>query len=85
MSLYDRIGQQGGQQLMDPRQAMEQMQQAVSDIQRDPRGVIRKAGYDIPEGMKNPREIAGYLMNSGKVANPRLLMAQNMMARLGLK
>lgn len=86
MSIFDRIGQGGPQQqAMDPRQAMQQMQQAVADIQKDPRGVIRKAGYDIPEGMTNPREIANYLMNQGRVPSPRLQMAQNMMARLGLK
>lgn len=87
MSIYDRIGQSGPQQqaMPDPRQAMEQMQRAVSDIQRDPRGMIRKAGYDIPDGMTNPREIANYLMRQGNVPSPRLQMAQNMMARMGLK
>ena len=90
MSLFDRIGQQGGQQSrpqqpMDPRQAMEQMQRAVADIQKDPRGMIRKAGIEIPEGMTNPREIANYLMQNGNIPSQRLQMAQNMMARFGLK
>ena len=87
MSIFDRIGQGVPQQqtVTDPRQAMEQMQRAVADIRRDPRGMIRKAGYDIPEGMTNPREIANYLMNQGRVPSPRLQMAQNMMARMGLK
>lgn len=87
MSIYDRIGNQGAppQQAMDPRQAVAEMQRAVADIQKDPRGMIRKAGYDIPEGMTNPREIANYLLRQGNVPSPRLQMAQNMMARMGLK
>ncbi|MBO7669066.1 MAG: hypothetical protein J6S60_00620 [Oscillospiraceae bacterium] len=87
MSIFDRIGHGVPQQqtMPDPQQAMEQMQRAVSDIQRDPRGMIRKAGYDIPESMTNPREIANYLMQSGNIPSQRLQMAQNMMARFGLK
>lgn len=86
MSIFDRIGQQSApQQDMDPRQAMQQMQRAVADIQKDPRGMIRKSGHDIPEGMTNPREIANYLMQNGNIPSQRLQMAQNMMARFGLK
>ena len=87
MSIYDRIGKQGApqQQAIDPRQAVAEMQRAVADIQKDPRGMIRKSGLDIPEGMTNPREIANYLMQSGNIPSQRLQMAQNMMARFGLK
>lgn len=87
MSIFDRIGQRDDIRsgVQDPRQAMEQMQRAVADLQRDPRGMIRNAGIDIPEGMTNPREIANYLMQSGNIPSQRLQMAQNMMARFGLK
>ena len=54
MSIFDRIGQSGPQQqaMTDPRQAMEQMQRAVSDIQSALEGQVAGLTMSI-----NPRRV----------------------------
>jgi len=86
MSLFDLMGQQRPQQgQMDPRQMQAEAQRAIDDIRRDPRGALRQAGLNVPDGMTDARDMAMYLMDSGQIVGPRLQMARQMMARMGLK
>lgn len=85
MSIFDQLGRQPARQhpqMADPRQSMNQ---ALDQMRRDPRGMIQQAGLSVPENMTDPRELATYLMDSGQVGGPRLQMARNLMARMGLR
>lgn len=55
--------------------------QMLDALRRDPAGVLRSRGLNIPNGMNNPQEIINHLLSSGQVSNPRLQMAQQMVQR----
>lgn len=70
MGLFDRIGQQN------------QMQQ----IQNDPIGAARKAGYNIPDNLRNdPRGMVMHLMQTGQIKAPMMQRIMPMLQRLGIK
>lgn len=72
MSIFDRL--QGQPQI--------NMQQ----IQNDPVGMAKQAGYDIPQNLAgNPQAMVQHLIQSGQVSNPMLQKIMPMMQRLGLK
>lgn len=71
MNLYNRVTNQ---------------QPTVQDIQRDPVGMGRAAGYQIPDNIgNNPQAIFRHLMQTGQIANPMMQRLMPMMQRLGLK
>lgn len=73
MGLFDRIGK-GNQQ--------NQMQQ----IRNDPIGMAKKAGYQIPDNLRNdPRGMFMHLMQTGQIQNPMMQRLMPMMQRMGLK
>ena len=72
MSIYDSLG---GQQ---PTQ-----RQALDELKRDPHGVIKRMGFNVPAEMTDPQQMANYLISSGQIGGPRLQMARNLMARIG--
>ena len=68
MSLFDKV--QGGQ----PN---------LQQIQRDPLGMARQAGYQIPENLAgNPQAMVQHLIQTGQVSNPLLQKIMPMMQRL---
>ena len=61
-------------------------QPTVQDIQRDPIGMGRKAGYQIPDNIgNNPQAIFQHLLQTGQITNPVMQKLMPMMQRLGLK
>lgn len=46
--------------------------QQLRELQSDPIAMGRKAGFDIPDGISNPKEIVMHLINSGQVRGPML-------------
>lgn len=60
-------------------------QPSMQDIQRDPIGMGRKAGYQIPDGMNNPQAIFQHLVQTGQITNPMMQRLMPMMQKLGLK
>lgn len=74
MGMFDNLGK--GQTPQNPMQMM-------SQLRSDPGGVLRQAGYNIPDGMTNPQQIVNHLLNSGQVNNGRLNMAQQMAQQFG--
>jgi hypothetical protein len=71
MSLFDKL--QGG----SPN---------LQQIQQDPIGMGRQAGYNIPENLAgNPQAMVQHLIQSGQVSNPMLQKILPMMQRMGLK
>ena len=72
MSIFDRISQQ-------PQMNLQQ-------IQNDPIGMAKQAGYQIPENLRNdPRGMVMHLMQSGQIQNPMMQKIMPIMQRLGLK
>lgn len=71
MSLFDKI--QGGQ----PN---------LQQLQQDPIGMARQAGYNIPQNLaNNPQAMVQHLIQSGQISNPMLQRIMPMMQKLGLK
>lgn len=70
--LYEQIG----------NSAQENPMQMVQQIRSDPVGFLRQRGLNIPDNMKDPRQIARYLVSSGQRPNALLQMA---MQRMGMR
>ena len=67
--IYESIGKQPAQQPQNPRE------QALN--------LMKQQGIAIPDGMENnPQGIIQHLMQSGRVPQNRLTMAQQMMQRM---
>ena len=79
MSFFDSIGQQSQQM---PQQAQQMQQRMISDVKRDPHGAIKKAGYNVPDDMSDPMQMAKYLLDSNQITGPRAQMARQLMARM---
>ena len=75
MSIFDRLN--GGM----PNQ-LQQLQQ----LQKDPLGMAKQAGYQIPENLaNNPQAMVQHLIQTGQVSNPMLQKIMPLMQRLGIK
>jgi len=61
-------------------------QPTMQDLQRDPVGIGRQAGYQIPEGIgNNPQAIFRHLMQTGQITNPMMQRLLPLMQRMGLR
>jgi hypothetical protein len=69
MSLFDNLGQN-----QQPTQQMNPMQM-VQQLQSNPVGFLKNAGYNIPEGLNNPNQIIQHLLQSGQVTQGRYQQA----------
>ena len=72
MSLFDSLGH--GQQQMTPQAVLQQMR-------ANPAGVLKQAGFNVPQGMTNPQQIINHLVQSGQVPQGRLQQVMQMMSR----
>ena len=70
MGMFDQLGK--GQQVQ------QNPMQMLSQLRSNPAGMLRQAGYNVPDGMNSPQQIINHLLNSGQVNNSRLNMAQQM-------
>lgn len=73
MSFFNQLGQ--GQQGFNPMQKLQELRQ-------NPVSVLQQAGYNIPQGMNNPQQIIGHLLQSGQLTNNRLAMLQQMASQM---
>ena len=46
--------------------------QNLRELQSDPIAMGRKIGFDIPDGISNPKDIVMHLINSGQVRGQML-------------
>jgi len=61
-------------------------QERLRQLQNDPLGMAKQAGYQIPENLANdPKGMVMHLINSGQVSNPMLQRIMPMMQMLGGK
>ena len=69
MSLFDSI-QQGGQP-------------SLQQIQQDPIGMARQAGYNIPQNLAgNPQAMVQHLIQTGQIGGPMMQRIMPMMQKL---
>ena len=74
MSIYDRLNSQPN------------MQDMMRQLQSDPMGMARQAGYNIPQNLAgNPQAMVQHLMQTGQVGGQKLQQAMQMMQRMGLR
>ena len=59
--------------------------QMLSQLQSNPLGLLRKAGFNVPESITNPQAIIQHLMNSGQVSQQQLTQAQQAAQNFGIK
>ena len=70
MSMFDKVN--GNRQV------------TMQDVQRDPVGMGREAGYNVPPNLAgNPQAMVQHLIQSGQVSNPMLQKIMPMIQRLG--
>lgn len=74
MSIFQQLGQ-------TPQQG--NPMQMLSQLRNNPVGILRQAGFTVPDGMNNPQQIINHLLQSGQVNQGRLNMAQQMAQRFG--
>lgn len=73
MSMFQRLG----------NQAQQPQQQQSQDPRSAAMELMKRQGIDVPQGMENdPQAIIQHLMQSGRVPQNRLSMAQQMMQRM---
>ena len=61
--------------------SLQPQQPTIDQLKADPRGVLGRAGLNIPDGMTNPQQIVNHLLQSGQVSNQRFQMVQRMIMR----
>lgn len=57
----------------------------LSQLRTNPLGLLRQAGYNVPENVNNPQQIIQHLMNSGQISQQQLSNAQAMAQRFGMR
>ena len=73
MSLFDKLNGQpaAGQQ------------PSMQDLQKDPIGMARQAGYNIPRNLAgNPQAMVQHLIQTGQVGGPKLQQAMQMIRQM---
>ena len=61
MSLFDSLGGKKQQQQPISRE------QAMQEIHNDPRAVMIRCGFNIPDNITDPQQIVTYLLGSGQM------------------
>ena len=59
--------------------------QLINKFMQNPVGVLRQVGYNVPDGMNDPRQIVDYLINNGQLNNSKLGQLQNMTRMFGIR
>lgn len=89
--LFNAIFGGGGQSVADrrtspsmpPNNANMGMQDAMSQLRADPAGMIRMAGYSVPDELiGNPQATVMHLLRSGQVGGPAMQRIQPMLNML---
>lgn len=57
----------------------------LNQLKQNPLGLLRQAGYNVPDNMTNPQAIIQHLMNSGQISQAQLNQAQQMAQTFGMK
>lgn len=57
----------------------------MAQLKHNPLGVLKQYGFNVPDNLNNPNDIAQYLMNSGQVSQEMYNKARQMAQQMGFK
>lgn len=57
----------------------------LKQLMNDPQGMAQKAGYNIPDTIKDPQAMVQHLIMTGQVSNPMLQRIMPMIQRMNGK
>ena len=77
MGLFDRLSQPAQGQQMTP----DMMRQEIGSIKANPGSYLSQHGFNIPDGMTDPRQITQHLLQTGQVGGGRLQQVMRMFGR----
>lgn len=77
MGLFDRLSQPAQGQQMTP----DMMRQEIGSIKANPGSYLSQHGFNIPDGMTDPRQITQHLLQTGQVGGSRLQQVMRMLGR----
>ena len=77
MSFFDSHRQQSQQ----PQQMPVEMQQALGGIKANPVSFLHDRGFNVPDGMTDPKQITQHLLQTGQVGGGRLQQVMRMLGR----
>ena len=89
--LFERFFDRGGQSVHPGMQSPSEgqirpnmsMQEAMAQLRSDPAGMVRRAGYNVPdELLNNPQATVMHLIQSGQVGGPAMQRIQPLMQML---
>ena len=77
MGLFDRLGGQQAQKQITP----DMMRHEIGSIKANPGGYLSQHGFNIPNGMTDPKQITQHLLQTGQVGGGRLQQVMRMFGR----
>ena len=84
--IYPSKGEGGKIACFEPNMNMFNQQERMRQIQSDPLGMAKQAGYQIPEELAgDPKGMVMHLINSGQVSSPMLQRIMPMIRNMGIK
>jgi hypothetical protein len=72
-------------QSMPTQTARPNPMQFMGQFMQNPLGALRQAGFNIPNGMNDPRQIVNHLINNGQLGGARLNQLRGMAQMIGKK
>ena len=62
------------------------MNSMMSQLRSDPTGMLRNAGFNVPDGMANdPRATVMHLMQTGQINSPMMQKIRPMLNMMGIR
>ena len=52
--------------------------QMMGEFMKNPVGALRQVGYNVPDGMNDPRQIVNHLVNNGQLGGQKLQQLRQM-------
>lgn len=84
MALFDRLSQQ--QQQPPTHQPTEgEIRAEAGAISSNPGAYLSQRGYNIPDGMTDPRQITQHLLRTGQIGQNRLMQVLRMIGAPGIR
>lgn len=84
MALFDRLSHQ--QQQPPTHQPTEgEIRAEAGAISSNPGAYLSQRGYNIPDGMTDPRQITQHLLRTGQIGQNRLMQVLRMIGAPGIR
>ena len=77
MGLFDKLSQPAQGQQMTP----DMMRQEIGSIKANPGSYLSQHGFNIPDGMTDPKQSTQHLLQTGQVGGGRLQQVMRMLGR----